>query len=117
MIRRPPRSTLFPYTTLFRSHLGLGLRQTGLHRLGDVRRGTAREQPGYERRHGERSTRVHGVGLAAGAVSAAVRGDRAPTWMGAPVAAPAIAPRNPMNQKPAPRSNDRHAAPSPLSRC
>src|SRR5256885_13170381 len=26
MIRRPPRSTLFPYTTLFRSH---GLRQDG----------------------------------------------------------------------------------------
>src|SRR3712207_8112847 len=24
MIRRPPRSTLFPYTTLFRSHLHLG---------------------------------------------------------------------------------------------
>src|SRR2546430_12284433 len=24
MIRRPPRSTLFPYMTLFRSHLGLG---------------------------------------------------------------------------------------------
>src|SRR2546430_9991319 len=24
MIRRPPRSTLFPYTTLFRSALGLG---------------------------------------------------------------------------------------------
>src|SRR3712207_7985913 len=24
MIRRPPRSTLFPYTTLFRSLLGLG---------------------------------------------------------------------------------------------
>src|SRR5256885_10537038 len=24
MIRRPPRSTLFPYTTLFRSHPGLG---------------------------------------------------------------------------------------------
>src|SRR5438270_3917117 len=23
MIRRPPRSTLFPYTTLFRSHVGL----------------------------------------------------------------------------------------------
>src|SRR2546422_11554862 len=23
MIRRPPRSTLFPYTTLFRSHLGM----------------------------------------------------------------------------------------------
>src|SRR2546430_5951609 len=25
MIRRPPRSTLFPYTTLFRSHEGHGL--------------------------------------------------------------------------------------------
>src|SRR2546425_3100718 len=25
MIRRPPRSTLFPYTTLFRSHLGVVL--------------------------------------------------------------------------------------------
>src|SRR5829696_10116235 len=34
MIRRPPRSTLFPYTTLFRSrpggpHLGHGVRQAG----------------------------------------------------------------------------------------
>src|SRR5256885_11525200 len=28
MIRRPPRSTLFPYTTLFRSHSQLGLRTT-----------------------------------------------------------------------------------------
>src|SRR2546427_6713913 len=28
MIRRPPRSTLFPYTTLFRSVLGLGLSLT-----------------------------------------------------------------------------------------
>src|SRR5260370_10898805 len=27
MIRRPPRSTLFPYTTLFRSHAGQGLAQ------------------------------------------------------------------------------------------
>src|SRR2546429_5228771 len=38
MIRRPPRSTLFPYTTLFRSllrlpHLGSG---DHLHRLGDL---------------------------------------------------------------------------------
>src|SRR2546430_17722457 len=97
MIRRPPRSTLFPYTTLAEAHLGLGLRQTGLHRLGDVRRGTAREQPGYERRHGERSTRVHGVGLAAGGVSAAGRGGGAPTWMGAPLAAPAIAPPDAMD--------------------
>src|SRR5258708_8998673 len=34
MIRRPPRSTLFPYTTLFRSALTLGLvlAATALHR-------------------------------------------------------------------------------------
>src|SRR2546430_10170709 len=37
MIRRPPRSTLFPYTTLFRSLLlakqAGALRDAGLHRL------------------------------------------------------------------------------------
>src|SRR2546422_6094812 len=32
MIRRPPRSTLFPYTTLFRSRFGGGVR----HLLGAV---------------------------------------------------------------------------------
>src|SRR3712207_8426420 len=32
MIRRPPRSTLFPYTTLFRSRRGRALEQP-LHRL------------------------------------------------------------------------------------
>src|SRR2546430_3747439 len=32
MIRRPPRSTLFPYTTLFRSVLGAGADQFGGHR-------------------------------------------------------------------------------------
>src|SRR5947207_8647092 len=29
MIRRPPRSTLFPYTTLFRSHFGPHLHHDG----------------------------------------------------------------------------------------
>src|SRR3712207_7334365 len=29
MIRRPPRSTLFPYTTLFRSEGGAGLERVG----------------------------------------------------------------------------------------
>src|SRR5260370_42321050 len=33
MIRRPPRSTLFPYTTLFRSRHG-GFRHDGFHRFG-----------------------------------------------------------------------------------
>src|SRR2546430_12737111 len=29
MIRRPPRSTLFPYTTLFRSSIALGFAEAG----------------------------------------------------------------------------------------
>src|SRR5258707_6205258 len=33
MIRRPPRSTLFPYTTLFRSSDGASVRITG-HKVG-----------------------------------------------------------------------------------
>src|SRR5256885_13280701 len=38
MIRRPPRSTLFPYTTLFRSLLGIALEvpAQGLDRLGEA---------------------------------------------------------------------------------
>src|SRR5687768_18030506 len=32
MIRRPPRSTLFPYTTLFRSLLQVGVRNCGFVR-------------------------------------------------------------------------------------
>src|SRR2546430_10210249 len=42
MIRRPPRSTLFPYTTLFRSQAAVALSERGLverlvHRLGEAR--------------------------------------------------------------------------------
>src|SRR5260221_8570836 len=33
MIRRPPRSTLFPYTTLFRSALKPASKTLGLHRV------------------------------------------------------------------------------------
>src|SRR2546422_5424059 len=35
MIRRPPRSTLFPYTTLFRSHVGLLRGRRRARRRGD----------------------------------------------------------------------------------
>src|SRR3712207_8754030 len=49
MIRRPPRSTLFPYTTLFRSELGRGegvevglAGEPGIHRLQTASR---RQQP------------------------------------------------------------------------
>src|SRR5258705_13054628 len=34
MIRRPPRSTLFPYTTLFRSEIGRGVDMADLKKLG-----------------------------------------------------------------------------------
>src|SRR2546430_9220606 len=34
MIRRPPRSTLFPYTTLFRSHRQAVVERSGLSRGG-----------------------------------------------------------------------------------
>src|SRR5256885_17115199 len=52
MIRRPPRSTLFPYTTLFRSHRRAGTQLErvlggghGLHREGPpARRGGARRR-------------------------------------------------------------------------
>src|SRR3712207_7432377 len=40
MIRRPPRSTLFPYTTLFRSPArAAGLARVGRARLADARGG------------------------------------------------------------------------------
>src|SRR2546422_1967789 len=39
MIRRPPRSTLFPYTTLFRSHRGAHLGDRELGRVELVGRG------------------------------------------------------------------------------
>src|SRR2546426_8589017 len=42
MIRRPPRSTLFPYTTLFRSGLGKTERQEGTDPRG---RAAQPEQP------------------------------------------------------------------------
>src|SRR5438034_8695709 len=65
MIRRPPRSTLFPYTTLFRSRMGLGRRRGraqdhgGRERIDDrePRRRRAAQPPG---RGGDRkSTRLN----------------------------------------------------------
>src|SRR5256885_9097279 len=57
MIRRPPRSTLFPYTTLFRSHPLLhacDARELGPFRRGGERRGLragARHRGGFRRHH------------------------------------------------------------------
>src|SRR5256885_3046892 len=45
MIRRPPRSTLFPYTTLFRSLMGRNLmRRKGRHDVIEMARETVAEQ-------------------------------------------------------------------------
>src|SRR3712207_7037241 len=41
MIRRPPRSTLFPYTTLFRSRAWRGIRDAELWIVGRPRMDTA----------------------------------------------------------------------------
>src|ERR671923_478908 len=49
MIRRPPRSTLFPYTTLFRSRILLG---SQLRKLREAR-GVSREEAGYSIRASE----------------------------------------------------------------
>src|SRR5258708_12286738 len=45
MIRRPPRSTLFPYTTLFRSYLNRNPDLGGVtYWLGQLKAGTSWEQ-------------------------------------------------------------------------
>src|SRR5438067_3101900 len=54
MIRRPPRSTLFPYTTLFRSPREIYAR--GPHPRGDRRGLGARDVRAVPRRHGARGT-------------------------------------------------------------
>src|SRR5260221_6590184 len=50
MIRRPPRSTLFPYTTLFRSVGGGGQVQRGTRRFHGRRARAAVEQRQRQRR-------------------------------------------------------------------
>src|SRR2546426_3986404 len=63
MIRRPPRSTLFPYTTLFRSDRRQGARRPrrgsqSARRSG--RRGRARgRSPGVARQRDRKSTRLN----------------------------------------------------------
>src|SRR2546426_8399811 len=83
MIRRPPRSTLFPYTTLFRSrppvHRGVGERGRGHRRGGDAGRGhglhhegpataaRARRRPGGRGRRRAARAPAPGAAVAPGA--------------------------------------------------
>src|SRR3712207_8939654 len=58
MIRRPPRSTLFPYTTLFRSHDGFTLGLAGEHdarRRGVIALDVAQQLGAVHARHAHRS--------------------------------------------------------------
>src|SRR3712207_8657503 len=66
MIRRPPRSTLFPYTTLFRSGKadpgesdrlgGLPLQGAAARHAGGVRGGVEERRPGEDPRRSEEHT-------------------------------------------------------------
>src|SRR2546425_5859820 len=55
MIRRPPRSTLFPYTTLFRSNQ----RKAMLHILGDYEKDRSRLAGQTERLDNSRRALLH----------------------------------------------------------
>src|SRR3712207_7065946 len=71
MIRRPPRSTLFPYTTLFRSggcrrleavERAVGIERTGERRVAQhvtARRVDAEERPFPASRSDRKSTRLN----------------------------------------------------------
>src|SRR2546422_5260248 len=62
MIRRPPRSTLFPYTTLFRSRRGARRRHDRLRghrpRAARAERERGRVRPGRQRRSEEHTSEL-----------------------------------------------------------
>src|SRR3712207_8396039 len=71
MIRRPPRSTLFPYTTLFRSQLPCGTKPRGLRSgVGGVLLGRGGDAPAADEL---------GLGLVAAHAHGQPRGDRKST--------------------------------------
>src|SRR2546425_13280871 len=64
MIRRPPRSTLFPYTTLFRSRRCPRSRRGGSGRAGSPRLADVREDRGQSRQHlAQARTHSRDIGL------------------------------------------------------
>src|SRR2546429_6591715 len=73
MIRRPPRSTLFPYTTLFRS---CQARKNGM----SLSAGAERRSGSERRSGGDRRLRSHATGL--GTAAEPVPRDREPVPLG-----------------------------------
>src|SRR5437764_4220206 len=61
MLRRPPRSTLFPYTTLFRSQCQLRRERGGVaaHTAGNVERRRAGDRVGVARRQHQHGGDAH----------------------------------------------------------
>src|ERR1039458_2880207 len=64
MIRRPPRSTLFPYTTLFRSHEQLNAGRIKYFLLEKVNRFLGRQAPLISPRHQVRLISRHKLPIA-----------------------------------------------------
>src|SRR5256886_6123021 len=60
MIRRPPRSTLFPYTTLFRSVTAKALRELGLTTIGRLQ---SVPRSVLARRFGKHGEHLHDLAL------------------------------------------------------
>src|SRR2546429_4826290 len=59
MIRRPPRSTLFPYTTLFRSHPRKGTTPSAVRRRALAAAAPAASEPRSEEHTSELQSRLH----------------------------------------------------------
>src|SRR2546426_5595611 len=61
MIRRPPRSTLFPYTTLFRSHLLFEALEGFAHTFADLRQFARAEDDQDDRQDQDQLCDAHGA--------------------------------------------------------
>src|SRR2546429_748688 len=59
MIRRPPRSTLFPYTTLFRSEISSSLHEASRAGIQGETRRSKRKPDGGNRERDRKSTRLN----------------------------------------------------------
>src|SRR3989441_2694434 len=75
MIRRPPRSTLFPYTTLFRSRAEAGIRLRELNAHLDAHGLALSNMGGYDGQTvaGVISTSTHGSGIGFGPLPEQIR--------------------------------------------